>query len=315
MPTPAYTDFDSNAPDGTAGSGTTFSGSALANVRALRDMAIAGRAKGFVNSRTQGTGPDANRPQFLAMVNATLNIGFRQNITWSGFQPTSVQWEWNNVDPTVGGSTNWVAMGSAQANTFDGANNITATTNSGGFFTHVLEIWTKVPESGVDLATHIAATGTAVHGLGSIATQNSTNLTCSDGALNATLGQTTAKAADMTRARESFTDLGTIGAGGTATLDLTAAAHYALTAPAAASSFTVAMSNVPASGKSQTFMLEIIGGQRSSGVITWPTAWKWIGGTAPTQTAFESGTGRNIISGTVRDGGTRVEVTHLGKGG
>lgn len=141
MPTPAYTNLDSNKPSG-SDSPTTYATDNIANIRALRDMVITGRAAGFVQSRTTGTGPDASRPQYLTWLNSTLQIGFRMKSTWGGTgncQQTSVEWEWTNDN-----GSSWTTLGTAQANTFDSSDNITATTNSGGFVALVMEIWTKV---------------------------------------------------------------------------------------------------------------------------------------------------------------------------
>lgn len=316
MTTPAYTQLDSNKPSG-SDSPSTFANDTLANIRALRDMAITGRASGFVQSRTTGTGPDAARPQYMTWLNSTLQIGFRMKSTWGGtgnWQQTSVEWEWTNDN----GST-WTTMGTAQANTFDASNNITASTNSGGFVTLLMEVWTKVLKAVSDLSSHTGATGASVHGLGSISTQASSNVSITGGAINGTtVGATTAAALDGTRLRESFNDYGSIANAGTVTLSLDSYAHFAFTPSSTTShAVTVAVTGAPAAGKSQTWTLEIINGQRSADAkITWPAAFKWVGGSAtrPSDTTLEA-SGRNIFVFSTRDGGTRFEVQHIGKGG
>lgn len=201
MPTPAYTQLDSNKPSG-SDSPTTFANDTLANIRALRDMAITGRASGFVQSRTTGTGPDAARPQYMTWLNSTLQIGFRMKSTWGGtgnWQQTSVEWEWTNDN-----GSSWTSMGTAQANTFDASNNITASTNSGGFVTLVMEVWTKVLKAVSDLSSHTGATGTSVHGLGSISTQAANNVAITGGTINgATVGATTPAAGTFTDLSDS----------------------------------------------------------------------------------------------------------------
>lgn len=172
MPTPAYPNFDSAAPDGSSGNGGTFSAAALANIRALRDFAISGRVPGWIMSRTQGTGPSVSRPQYITWLNGALLLGFRKKMTWGGtgnYQVATIEWEWSNDN----GAT-WTSMGTAQANTYDANDNITASTNSGSWHTLVLELWTKVLRVVADLVTHAAATGTAVHGLGNMSTQAKT---------------------------------------------------------------------------------------------------------------------------------------------
>lgn len=316
MPTPAYTDFDSNVPAG-ADSAADYAVDDLANQRALRDMVITGRVKGFVQSRTTGTGPDATRPQYITWMNSSLAIGFRMKSTWGGtgnYQQTSVEWEWSN---DTGGS--WTSMGTAQANTFDASDNITASTNSGGFITLVMELWTKVLRGVASLASHTAATGTSVHGLGSMSTQAASGVAVTGGSINGTtVGLTTPAAVRATRVAEAFTDLGSIADAGTATMDLSLGSHFAMTPSSTTShTMTVAVSNPPASGQSQGFIFEIINGRRSADAkITWPAAFKWVGGSAtrPLDTALEL-SGRNLFSAVVRDGGTTYDVQHLGKRG
>lgn len=199
MTTPAYTQLASNKPAG-SDSPTTFANDTLANVRALRDHAITGRVAGFVQTRTTGTGPDASRPQFITWLNSSLQVGFRMKSTWGGtgnWQQTSVEWEWTNDN-----GSSWTTMGTAQANTFDNLNNITASTNSGGFFTLVMEIWTKALKAVSDLAAHIAATAAdqaPVHGLGTISTQAANNVAITGGTINgASVGATTPAAGTFT---------------------------------------------------------------------------------------------------------------------
>lgn len=175
MPTPAYTNLNSNKPAGTD-SPTTYATDNLNNIRALRDMVITGRAAGFVQTRTQGTGPDVARPQYITWLNSTLQIGFRMKSTWGGTgncQQTSVEWEWTNDN-----AASWTTLGTAQANTFDANDNITATTNSGGLVALVMEMWTKllryVGAIKVDAATNNVGLGTTpgekLHVIGAITT-------------------------------------------------------------------------------------------------------------------------------------------------
>jgi hypothetical protein len=318
MPTPAYTELDSNKPDGST-SPTTYSGDDLANVRALRDIGMGLLAKGFVQSRTTGTGPDASRPQYVTWLNATLSVGFRWKLTWGGtgnWQITSIEVEWTNDN---GGS--WTSVRTAQANTLDASGNITSTTQSGGAWTVVLEIWGKCVKAVSDLAAHIAAHRHLGAWLGTIATQSAaaaalTGTSTLDG--TGGVGQTTPPPVDATRVRESFHDYGAIGAGATVTLEWDKYSHFAFT-PSSTTTDTMvlAFSGLPASGKSQTVLIEIINGRRSAdGKITYPANAKWIGGSAtrPLDTALEL-SGRNFLSVTTRDGGTRLEFSHQGKGG
>lgn len=239
----AYVEIDSAAPAGSSNP-TTYSGKDLDNVRALRDLAITGRVPGWIQSRAQGTGPGVDRPQFITWLNATLSIGFRMNITWGGtgnYQQSSVQWQW----AAAGDYPNtWTNMGAAQANTWDANNNITATTNSGGAFSLVLEVWTKALKVIADLAAHVAAAGTAVHGLGNMSTQAKTAVDIDGGAIDATA------IGDSTRARGSFTrvaedvNIYTPGAGAGVNIDWAKGASHLTTNGVNVLAFV----NVPAGG-------------------------------------------------------------------
>lgn len=307
MPTPAYTEFDSNKPDGST-SHTTYATDDLNNVRGLRDMAMGMLAKGFVQSRTTGTGPDAMRPQFVTWLNATLLVGFRWKLTWGGtgnWQVTSVEMEWSNDN---GGT--WTSVRTAQANTLDGSGNITASTQSGGGWTMFLELWGKVVKVVSDFAAHIAATGTAVHGLGDVSTQTSSAVNFTGGtAKGVTLGGTgagEAKLATVAAVRETFNDYGTIVTGNTCTVELDKYGASRIQAPASGS-FTVAFSGVPASGFVEGHVIEAV----NWGVITptLPANKRWSGGVQPTFTA----SGVDIIRVYTRDNGANYRFALMDK--
>lgn len=317
MPTPAYTELDSNKPDGSVGTGATFSADTLDQMRKLRDMAVTGRAKGFVQTRVQGTGPTVSRPQFIRWINATTLIGFEKQITWGGtgnYQPTTIQWSWSND----GGAT-WAVMGAAQVNTFDANDNITASTQSGGFVTILMEVWAKCLRVVADFATHVAAVGTAVHGLGSIATQSAAAVALTGGTTNGlTQGATTPGDLDATRVRERFNDYGAQANGATVNFEWDKYGHVAVTPHATTTStLIIGFTGLPAAGRVQSILVEIINGQRSADAkITWPANAKWIGGagTRPLDNTLELA-GRNFFLVTTRDGGARLEIQHIGKGG
>lgn len=313
MTTPAHTDFDSTKPSG-ASTPTVFTTDTVNNLIAARDMIIDGKVKGFIQSRTNGTG-SANQPQFLTWYNSALGIGFRWNITWTGFQLTTVTDEWTNDS-----AASWTAIG-AQANTYDGANNITASTVSGGFATLLMEVWTKCLKVVSDFATHAAATGTAVHGLGTAAVANlaSMLITGTSTFNGASVGDTSPPTVDSKRVRETFHDYGgPLANGATVTIEWDKYSFAAFTPSAtAADTVTIAFSGSPAAGLGQGVTLEIINGLRSAdGKITWPANVKWIGKAAarPVDTTLES-SGRNIFVVYTRDGGTRYEIQHCGPGG
>lgn len=310
----AYTELDSNKPDG-ANSPTTFAADTLANMRALRDMAITGRVKSFIQSRTTGTGADASHPQLITWLNATLSIGFRWNITWTGDKPTTILHQWTSAGdyPTV-----WTDMGSAQVNTFDASNNITASTNSGGFYTVLLEVWAKCLKGVSDITSHIAATGTAVHGLGTAALANLASMAITGtSSFNGTTGVGNAAdvPVDATRVREKFNAYASAAAGATTTFELDKYGGFSGQPHATTSStWTVAVSGAPGANKIQTWLLQLVNARRDvDGRITWPAAFKWIGGSAARphddQLALS---GRDLFAISTTDGGTTYDIQYLG---
>lgn len=311
MATPVYTHYDSANPLGSQ-TGPNAILSTYNNLIALRNAIMAGKVQGFVFERANGSG-SADDPQFFYFKNATTSIWFRATNTWTGGAITSQTWDWSND----AGAT-WAAMHAADAVTYDSAKNITAATIGASFLIIAMEALAKVRKAITDLAAHIAGTGSGVHGLGSVSTQAASAVALTGGTINGTaIGGTTPAAVDATRVREAFVDAGTIAGGGTATLDWSAASHFALTAPTSTASFTIAFSNLPASGKSQGVTIEIInGGRTGGGAITYPANAKWIGGVAtkPADSSLET-SGRNLFAVVTRDGGARLEFQHLGKGG
>lgn len=92
---------------------------------------------------------------------------------------------------------------------------------------------------------------------------------------------------------------GTVTAGaGTASLDLTTGVTFSFTTSGAT---TVSFTNPPASGLAIAFTIILTG---DGSAVTWPTAVKWHGGSAPTATSTKDA--YNFIT---TDGGT----TYLGR--
>ena len=90
----------------------------------------------------------------------------------------------------------------------------------------------------------------------------------------------------------------------TATIDLSLANVYTATVTG---NVTMSVSNVPASGSSVSFTLDLTNG--GAFTITWWTNMKWAGGTAPTLTAA----GRDVLGFFTHDGGTTWTGLVLGK--
>jgi hypothetical protein len=310
-----YTDYDPSVPTG-AQTPANFAISSQANFFALRDMVVMGRLSGFAQTRAGGTEP---RPQYIRWWDATHGYGLQLELEWSsaGAGHNIIGCTWSYTTNNFGVVTQ---IGSKQVNTYNAEGGyITASTVSGGQFNILLEVWSRVLKAVADLATHMGLNGTAVHGLGTMSTQNATSVAVTGGNIDGTpIGITTAALARAKAVRELSNDYGAIGNGATVTLQLDLYGHFVFTPSSTTShSVTIAVSGVGATGNSQTCILEIINGQRSAdALITWPANFKWIGGAAsrPVDTSLESA-GRNLFSFTTRDGGTRYEVMHLGKGG
>ncbi len=88
------------------------------------------------------------------------------------------------------------------------------------------------------------------------------------------------------------------------TIDLSAAAVFSKTVTAAT---TFSLSNVPASGRLASFVLDLTNG--GSFVVTWWAGIKWAGGVAPTLTA----NGRDVLAFMTYDGGATWTGLFLGK--
>lgn len=87
-------------------------------------------------------------------------------------------------------------------------------------------------------------------------------------------------------------------------IDLSTANYFTKTISGAT---TLTVSNVPASGTSASFILDLTNG--GSATITWWSGVKWAGGTAPTLTA----SGRDTLGFFTHDGGTTWTGLVLGK--
>lgn len=313
MATPPYVDYDSNKPDG-ADDATDFTDDVLSSIRNMRDDIITGRVPGWAFTRSLGAGLDVARSQYFIWMNATLGIGFRADVTWTGFLATTVQYQWTNDT----GAT-WANMGAAQVNTFDADNNITSTTNSSSAVGIMMwELLSKFALAGSVIVAHITGTGAAVHGLGSVSTQSAGAIALTGGTIdNVDIGATTPAAVDAERVRENIHDYGVIAAGGTFTPE-PALYGYMKVAPHATDSNAMIIAaplNPPSGSRTQTFVLEIIDGHRTADALfTWNAIYHWRtgAGARPLDTAFEA-SGSNIFS--VTWNGASWDIAHAGKRG
>jgi hypothetical protein len=127
-------------------------------------------------------------------------------------------------------------------------------------------------------------------------------------------GTVTADKIDASRITEAFHDYGTLASNGIVTIEVDKYGHAAFTAPVdTTANFTIALSGIPASGKSQTVLIEMINGQRAgSGTINYPVNAYWMAGGLPPPNNALASSGRNFFTVTFRDGGTRQEWAFSG---
>ena len=199
MATPAITLFDSNNPNG-AQLGPSAIISTYNNLIANRNSLMSGKVAGYVFERAAGTG-SADNPQFFYFKNTTTLTWFRATNTWAGNGAiTSTTWDWSND----AGAT-WAAMHAADAVAYDANYNITAANTGSSFIVIALEALAKVRNAIVNLAAHIAGTGTGVHGLGGMATQVPGAVAITGGAIDGTnIGVTVRALANFTRTTEAL---------------------------------------------------------------------------------------------------------------
>jgi hypothetical protein len=312
----AYVDFDPAQPDGAVDDGPETLADVQNNQSALRDTILsAGIFKDYAYAQSGGT---AERPTTITLTKGTYIV--RLSLTWGDVGGGRYNVTAINAERSVNSGGAYETIKNPISFTYDANGNLTATSGGGGFFAKFMQLWGNLTKAIADLASHIAATGTSVHGLGSMSTQANTNVNIDGGAIDGTtIGAASRAAADVTRIRESFISYGQLASSGTATLQVNLASHFYVGGPAdAAATFTIAISGAPASGISQTIYLELYDGQRTAdGKITWPASFKWIGGSTsrPSDATLENAPGTNLFSATTRDGGATWDVMHLGKRG
>jgi len=159
MATPAYVPFDSLQPVVTSTRQIAIDKSRT-NLLALRDAVVSGRIAGWTLATAGGT---AEEPASKSWTNGTERIV--AGITWSGGYITQVVWDWSNDS-----GVSYSRICTETAN-YDGSGNMT-TGNNSSWLSWFYEVMGKVKASRNSIAAHIAGVGTAVHGLGSMSTQN-----------------------------------------------------------------------------------------------------------------------------------------------
>lgn len=274
----AYTTLDSTKPT-TAQTRQAAIDSARTNLNALRDAILMGQMQGFAYSQTVGTGT-AEQPQFQLWTNGAIIL--RATNTWGAAggatgNLSTILWE---LSVNTGSSYDTICT---ETRTYDGSGNMTASTNAGGWTGWLGYLLGKVK-------THIAATGAAVHGLGTMALQAASAVAITGGTVDGTdLGNTTQGKGTFTRVAEKLNTL-TPGASAGVTVDWAFGASKITTNVLNAITFA----NIPAGGAGHWIDVS------NFNQVTWPAAVDWgVGG-------IQSIAGRAVVNLATDDSGTKV---------
>ena len=282
----AYTQYNDAQPVGTD-LGTAVPGEINFNTNALRDMLGGGQAQGFDFSITAGTGT-AEEPQFYFLKKGTTWIRF--TATWTTGKLTGLKWEKSiNSGTDYTTAPGGTILSADQVFTYDGSGNLTAVTNASGLASLLWYVIAKAKSLLTNFNAHTAATGAAVHGLGTISTQAASAVAITGGSV---IGVTL----EYTTARGKKIDLGTIT--GSVAVDWSAGDYFYGTFSGASGALT--WSNLPGTSTAPagSVTLELT----NSGLATspWPAGVKWPSAVAPTRTS----SGIDLYEFVCRDGST-----------
>jgi hypothetical protein len=275
--TSAYTAFDAAKPAGSQ-TGPNFAASATANDVALwYCVVMGGNAPGFVASKSGGT---TEEPGYYTFTNGAQIV--RATNTWTSGNLTQQVWE---VSQDTGGT---YASVCTQTFTYDGTTGaLTATTGAGGMSSFFGYVVGKLKALKTAYDAHAAATGSSVHGLGTIATQAAS-------AVNITGGT-----ASVTIEREAKTALGNVS--GSTSINWNSGGLFTATVTGSSGAFT--HSNLP-NGVVGYVTLEVTNGGLASSLLTAQKP----GGAALSWTS----SGKDIVTLMCHDGST-VEVVGFSK--
>jgi len=198
LATPAYVPFDPNAPNGATQAPDAYAASDLANIRALRDAVVCGHIPGYAFSISGGTNA---APTYRIW--AANPIQFRMwTVTYDAtitYLPLSVKWQWSNDS-----GASWVDMDATAAvltwDTTGGAAKLLTASRDAGAWCIALNALIAGLYAGSNLGAHTAQTGTAVHGLGSMSTQNANAVNVTGGNIAAAIANSTIDNSAVTHA-------------------------------------------------------------------------------------------------------------------
>lgn len=266
----AYSQASRTQPDASTQNGTNFGASALANDRAAIDAIVLGHAPGWVYSVSGGT---AEQPQYMFWKNGTHWL--RATLTWGSSGGSNGNITQAVLQLSANSGTDYTTSPGGTLATvvqaFDANGNLTSTTGGGSFGGFLSYLIGKVKGLVTSLAAHIAGTGTSVHGLGTMSTQNKTAVDIDGGTLDDVQ-------LAYRYARGKLVSYGSIS--GSGTFDWTNADVHVATIGGA---ITLSWANLPPSNQGGAITLVLT--NPGAFTVTWPAGVKWPGGIAPTRTA------------------------------
>lgn len=266
----AFTDFDPAQPDGSVDNGSAALADLRNNQGALRVYLLAGLFYGYAYAQSGGT---AAQPTTITLTKGTTIVRF--TLTWGTTGGETNQPKTALIEVSTNSGSSWDSVGTI-TNTYDAGGELTATSGGGGLLSKLWSLWGLVRKVIADLAGHAAASGTAVHGLGTMATQAATNVNVDGGTIDgATIGD--ASPVKITAKTYRGRSLVPSPPGATYTLDFDEYDFYSygLTGNVTLSLSATIASNTVAQG---TVEMLASGAART---VTWPASVKWVGGAPP----------------------------------
>lgn len=290
----AYDAFDASKP-AIADTRANVVAETFQNVNALRDMVVGG-GDGSVSWAWAITAGTNDKPTEIVLSSGVLRQ--RWTLVWSSENITSITFA-----KSVNSGGAYDTVGSF---TFTRSGDDVTGGNVGSFVLgFLMKVAAEARGSTSGFSAHVAATGTAVHGLGTMSTQTATAVNIDGGTIDGTIiGSATPTDGRFTRVLEVHSAVAF--ASPTTTLAINTASSFSFTATGSGA-VALAFTGAPSTDRLQTVAVWITnGGLRT---WTWPAGTVWAGGSAPAMTS----SGLDILTFTTKDGGTTWAGAVFGK--
>lgn len=286
----AYTAFDKTKPVTSPDSRQTGIDAIRNNGLALRDGILIGRLAGWTGTKVTGSG-DAESPQYHVWSNGVERLRATYSYT-NGFR-SQIVWEYSGNSGTTPNNTGTWDVICTETVSYDGSWNFTGGNNS-SLLSIIHELFGKFK---------LHRDSSAVHNLGSIATQDAANVNISGGAIaNVTIAGGSASVVIEREAKVAKNNVS-----GASTLNWAAGGVVTATITGAGAAFS--HQNLP-SGVVGYLTIDLTnGGIATSGATLFPGV-AWPNKTVP---SFQVN-GRDIVTLMCHDGSTvnGVAVTNMG---